>query len=329
MELLDRYLQAVRFWLPRSQQDDIIAELSEDIRSEIEEQEAALGRPLQQAEIESILKKHGRPIVVANRYLPQQNLIGPVLFPAYQFVLKMVALFYLLPWSLTWVALMAFDPQYRLTHSVERAWAPLWSVALTLFAVITIVFAVLERMQSRSGFLDNWDPGKLPPFRNLKQIPRSGSVIEVVANGVFLVWWMSSMGSLTIFEHSGVRIVLEPAWRIYFWAFVLIAFGNIALAAVNLMRPYWTAVRAGIRFAMNCVSAIAFCWLCRAHPLAEIIAPNLSLTRAAEITNAINMQMAKAFPFAVMACVLIIMLADGFRLYRLRTGRTTLLQSPA
>ena len=44
MELLDRYLQAVRFWLPRKQQDDIIAELGDDLRSQIEEREASLGR---------------------------------------------------------------------------------------------------------------------------------------------------------------------------------------------------------------------------------------------------------------------------------------------
>lgn len=29
MELVDRYLQAVKFWLPRQQKDDIVAELSE------------------------------------------------------------------------------------------------------------------------------------------------------------------------------------------------------------------------------------------------------------------------------------------------------------
>ena len=40
MELLDRYLQAVRFWLPKAQRDDIAAELSEDIRSQIEERES-------------------------------------------------------------------------------------------------------------------------------------------------------------------------------------------------------------------------------------------------------------------------------------------------
>jgi hypothetical protein len=39
MELLDRYLQAVKFWLPKAQKQDIIEELSEDIRSQVEEKE--------------------------------------------------------------------------------------------------------------------------------------------------------------------------------------------------------------------------------------------------------------------------------------------------
>lgn len=92
MELLDRYVQAVKFWLPRAQQDDIVTELSEDIRSQIEERETALGRKLNDGEIESILKQRGRPLVVASGYLPQRHLIGPVLFPVYLFVLKIVML---------------------------------------------------------------------------------------------------------------------------------------------------------------------------------------------------------------------------------------------
>jgi hypothetical protein len=40
MELLDRYLQAVGFWLPQPQKRDIIAELSEDIHSQIEEKQS-------------------------------------------------------------------------------------------------------------------------------------------------------------------------------------------------------------------------------------------------------------------------------------------------
>ena len=42
MELLDRYLQAVRFWLPRAEQDDMIAELRDDLNSQIEDRESSL-----------------------------------------------------------------------------------------------------------------------------------------------------------------------------------------------------------------------------------------------------------------------------------------------
>ena len=50
MDLLDRYLQAVRFWLPAKQEHDIIAELFEDLHSQIQEKEDALGCPLNEDE---------------------------------------------------------------------------------------------------------------------------------------------------------------------------------------------------------------------------------------------------------------------------------------
>ena len=45
MEMIDRYLQAVKFALPQAQRDDIIKELRDSILSQIEEKEATLGRP--------------------------------------------------------------------------------------------------------------------------------------------------------------------------------------------------------------------------------------------------------------------------------------------
>src|SRR5260370_13987905 len=86
MELIDRYLQAVGFWLPKAQKQDIVAELLEDINSQMEEKEAELGRKLNESEVEAILKQLGSPILVANRYLPPRHLIGPLLFPIYWLV---------------------------------------------------------------------------------------------------------------------------------------------------------------------------------------------------------------------------------------------------
>ena len=87
MELIDRYLQAIRFWLPRKQRNDILAELSEDLRSQIEDKETELGRKMNNGELEALLKQIGDPLLVAERYLPQQHVVGPVLFPIYCFVL--------------------------------------------------------------------------------------------------------------------------------------------------------------------------------------------------------------------------------------------------
>ena len=117
MELLDRYLQAVRFWLPRKQQDDIIAELGDDLRSQIEERESSLGRQLNEDELVALLKQAGHPLWVAGRYQKQQALIGPVLFPLYSFVLKIVALGYLVPWFLTWIVLTVFVPSASRSQS--------------------------------------------------------------------------------------------------------------------------------------------------------------------------------------------------------------------
>src|SRR5258708_32042664 len=90
MELLDRYLQAIEFWLPKRQRQDIIAELSEDLRSQVEEKETELGRKLEDAEVEAILKRCGSPLEGASRYRRQQHLIGPTMFPIYRFILAVL-----------------------------------------------------------------------------------------------------------------------------------------------------------------------------------------------------------------------------------------------
>ena len=68
MELVDHYLKSVRSCLPAAQRNDIISELSENLRAQIEDREGELGRPLNESEVEAILKQHGHPLVVASRY---------------------------------------------------------------------------------------------------------------------------------------------------------------------------------------------------------------------------------------------------------------------
>src|SRR5665213_3159971 len=88
MDLLERYLQAVGQHLPAKSKNDTLAELRENLLAQIEAREEELGRPLTEAEVATILEEHGRPMLVAMRYLPQQSLIGPELFPIYWITMK-------------------------------------------------------------------------------------------------------------------------------------------------------------------------------------------------------------------------------------------------
>ena len=40
MQLLDRYLTAIKFWLPKAQRDDIAAELGANLQAEIDDRAA-------------------------------------------------------------------------------------------------------------------------------------------------------------------------------------------------------------------------------------------------------------------------------------------------
>jgi hypothetical protein len=321
MDLVDRYLQAVKFWLPKKQKQDIIAELSEDLRSQIEDQEAELGRKLNESDIADLLKQRGRPVLVANRFLPQESLIGPVLFPVYLFVLKMVAAFYMVPWTLVWIGLVisrAAHSGQSLIASVGSFWTSFWPMAFFLIGGITTVFAVLERVQAKSRFLEEWDPRKLPPVRDPNRIPRANSIVEVVANLVFCIWLIGGMWYQTVLHFSGVTITLAPTWRSLFWGFLLLGVGNMAASAVNLFRPYWTWVRATIRLVSDCAGSVLFCWLMKANIVASISVANVAPERTAQIAHAINWWSAKMFPFAIAVCVLIA-LVDAYRIVRVRT----------
>jgi hypothetical protein len=308
--LVARYLQAVRFWLPKGQQDDIGAELAEDLQSRMEEREATLGRKLDEAEI---LKQSGSPVLVASRYLPQKSLIGPVLFPVYVFMLKMVALFYLVPWLMVLIGLSLFH--YHESHFGEGL-RTFWTVAFTSVGAMTVVFALLERYQEQTNLFENWDPRKLPAVRIRGQIKRSASIAEIIANAVLALWWANGWASTFIFSVSHIRITVNGTWTYIVWALVAQAMAHIAMAIANLMRPHWTPMRAWLRLALDGAGAGIFCWFLKQQVLVDVAGPGLTRPQALAFVNTVNVGLTHVFPFCVAASVLIVAISDLPRIVR-------------
>src|ERR1700722_1255456 len=242
MELLDRYLQAVRFWLPKAQQKDIIAELSSDLHSQIDDHGTELGRPLNDAELEMILRKCGSPILVASRYRPQTQLIGPALFPIYVFVLKVVLLWILVP-----VFVVIVGPAMILGEA--NRWGALVETVSTLLhamfvaaGVITIIMAVLERTQATLHLFEKWDLRSLPPApRKVQPSSRTQTIFELIFGVVGLLWLLLVPSYPFLALGPAVAFLkLAPMWHAFYLPLVLLSLAGLTRQCVSLMRPQWT-----------------------------------------------------------------------------------------
>jgi len=245
LELVDRYLQAVRFWLPKTRrQEDLLAELGEDLRSQIEDKETELGRALDNAEVSDILKRCGAPMVVASRLGPKRHLIGPSLYPVYEFVLKMVLLWILVPVFLFIVGpatLASTNGDWGKT--ILTTMGNLWSGAFIAAGVITLVFAVLERTHAIADINCKWDPSSLPP---LEKPERKTSMFETVCElgfNVFGLTWLLLVPQhpFLILGPASTFLTGGPIWNRFYVPIVLLAVAVIIRAVVILVRPQWKA----------------------------------------------------------------------------------------
>ncbi len=257
MNLIERYLQAVGWWLPERQKLDIIAELSADLHAQIEEKESELGRKLNDAEVEAILKRCGRPRVVASRYLPPRALIGPTLFPIYWKVLRWVATLTLLPWLGIWTVLAIVDPRFRTSIPALtplQIWASISWVAIVMFGVITGVFAAIERFGGSMDTGGEWSPRRLPAVRDAWRLPRARSAFDLAGHIVLLAWWFivprESLGLPGAGSGWRAGAMLADIHGRWFGWVLLLLLANIALSIANLARPYWTRTRRAARMAI-------------------------------------------------------------------------------
>jgi hypothetical protein len=190
-------------------------------------------------------------------------------------------------------------------------------MAFVAAGTITLIFAILERVQAKSHWLENWSPRKLPAVRNDNLNTRTSAAFELAILLLAIVWWTAYMDSTVIYLGESVRFDLRPQWLWFFWGYLLVLLLTAAIAAFSLVRPASARSRAAMRLVNSVFGGILFCWLLRASIIAAIRAPNLSAQQSIEITNAANHWMITVFPLGVIAAVVIASI-DVFRIFRIK-----------
>ena len=245
MELIDRYLQAVANNLPKASRGDITEELRSSLYEHLDESREQLGRDLNEQELSDLLKKWGHPVKVAGSYSPARYLIGPSLFPAYIYSLKIAAGVVLtIQIAITVLALFTTNELFFEFPSFFNRL--IWSI-LGMTGIVTGVFAILEYSGEKLDWYENWDPKKLVSAEHAMQIKKSDVITNISFETVLLLWWNDA------FEFDSFKIAtdglewsigLAPGWAEFYWPVNVLLVLGIILHCYQLFFPI-----AGLSFA--------------------------------------------------------------------------------
>lgn len=308
MKLVERYLHAIAMWLPKDQREDILAELSDDIRARIDDREAELGRPLTKDEVGAVLSAYGAPVMVAGRYLPQRQLIGPAFFPIYAFVLKLVVLWILIP-----VFALIVGPLEIFTskHPFGAAVGTIWTMAIAaVFAtgVITIVFAMMERFDPNA--LYRWNPRHLPraPTRRSPAAEaftlRCSGAFEFVWGILMSVAWVYVCWFRPWLDFGAAHVALTPVWQNMFVPVLLLFVAGIPVGWITMRDPAKRRLRSGLRMLIDAYMIGLIAILALMGPLVRVTGTGISAVDLVQINQwtGTGIQIGLAF-FAIAAFI--------------------------
>lgn len=241
-ELLERYLQSIGRQLPTKGREDTLAELRANLLAEMEEREEQSGRPPSEDEVVEILRRHGKPSMVAARYQPQQYFIGPEVFPFYWFTMRRVFPWIILAAVVSQVVMLIYLPNPR---PVGMA---IWNIFAVLFYFVawnTLAFGLIDFIRvhypQKIHLPETWDPRKLP-----KVEPAEGNwllrhpLADLIVSVAVVLWLLAiPQYSFLLFGPGAVlfhRVPLEfaPVCYTFYWTVVALNCLQIVLKVIAM-----------------------------------------------------------------------------------------------
>jgi hypothetical protein len=203
-ELIDRYVYAVTKRLPEAQRADIEKELRGLIDDML--MSRTKGTAPSASDAEAILRELGRPSTLAAKYRgSEQYLIGPEYFDIYIMIVKIVVTVAACATAFALVIGYATSPPANLWQAIGSFFASAVSSAVSAFAVVTFVFAMIERYADKKVKSKGieWKPSDLPPVPVEKAVikksePIVGIVFAVIGIVIFnFAPWLFGAGDLS------------------------------------------------------------------------------------------------------------------------------------
>jgi hypothetical protein len=145
-----------------------------------------------------------------------------------------------------------------------------------LFASVTLIFAAVDHYVLPTMRWDARKPPALQPvMRNVQQVPRLESVVQIVGIIVFLTWaWFVLNNPSPVFGPVTGTYRLGPIWQQVALPVVLILLVGVAQAVVSLFRPDWTRIQMVVRLLTDLAVLGVLAYLLRGDQWVVLARPN-------------------------------------------------------
>lgn len=294
MELIDRYLHAIRRNLPPAKADDIVAELRDDLMSRVEDREEGLGRPLTKDETSALLKEFGHPLVVASRFRTHQYLIGPSVFPFYLSVMRIVLMIVVAIVIAVSVGKAVFSGGDNLLLVWAESMSGIFNAVLVNAAIITIVFAVIERVGFPADHVVKWVPENLPDVLDKQQGPWE-SAAEVALGIVFILWWTSTIHIPWTTGGADFHLQPSPIFAELYWPILILASVQLMHNLIKWLRPRWKAVL-GVLGTVTALGALALLFVVyQDGHWVTVVSTGMAAEQAAKLQESLDLSLRIAF----------------------------------
>lgn len=260
MELIERYLEEIRTYLPKDLCDEVSTELQSSLEESIDSRMVEdPGLTREQAEAQS-LKELGPPHEVADAYVPRPRvLFGPRLYPAFLRTMK-IAIVVL-------VALAALGVVVDLSSSLSplvigksllSAFGSVLTGSLVVLGIAVVVFSIIERTAVLPpATKGEWDPGTLPEVGDPDKISLGDHVASIAFLVVALVVlnflrdWIGAR--VTMNDEVGWIPLLGSAFDSQLWLLNVCLVLDLLVNFLVLLRWRWTTPLRWASFAVNCL----------------------------------------------------------------------------
>lgn len=280
---IDRYVTEVGRMLPAQDRADVEKEIRSLLQDALEAETAGVAASDEQ--VFAVLHQFGPPREIAMRYGASQWLIGPLLYPTFITVLRVVVGIVL---AVSLFGALLSISQSPATLSVVDLVGGILNGLMQAVAWVVVIFALMERLNlrelQRAG--GSWDPRSLPAAGNVDRVSTAETIVTVIFTTAFIVILgalLDSQGRLAVHGSEWTSVaIFSPAFMRYVpWIMALLA-ADVVLAVATLIRGRWTPALRALALLVNLASIVVAALMLTGPSLAvwELLAPAFDIVVA-------------------------------------------------